>query len=386
MFLWIGRQRHIHTLGRFIMRYLFGREGQRLVQGLRMFYRLRTEVVLQSEQIGRMARRNDVRVWVDGTEAFPRIERLFRRARHSIIIQMFIWKDDSTGQRMATTLLEAADRGVRVEITKEAVGDVFEFQHDFLGTQKSDLPLWKRFWSHPNIDVTYAKHNDHTKVYVIDDHILILAGMNIADEYRYDWHDYLVELHGSHFVRCYLTREPMKQTEGQARIVMNTDTQKDIRNEVMRLLRSAEHSIVVEHCYFSDPEVISLLIRRSHEGIRIIVIVPERQGLHYHANLQSVARLLSEGNTSSMQVLLFPGIVHGKILLIDRDMAFLGSANFMRSSLDDMGEVNVLIQGASRAPLQKLRETLRQDILRSRPMAAAPYLWWTTKVLAWMGL
>lgn len=386
MSLWFWKQRHVRTIIRFLMRYLFGREGQRLVQGLRLFYRVRIEVVLQSEHMGRMTQRANVRVWVDGVEAFPRLERLLRRARHSIIIQMFIWKDDSTGQRMASVLLEAADRGVHVHITKEVVGDVFEFQQDFLGTQKSVLPLWKRFWSHPNVHVTYAKHNDHTKVYVIDDHILALAGMNIADEYRYDWHDYMVELRGSDFVRAYLTREPMLRDRGGARLVMNSDAQKDIRPMIIRLLNDAQQSIVVEHCYLSDPEVVSALVRRSLDNVRVIVIVPERPDLHYHSNLQSIARLVSEGNRSSMQVLLFPGVVHGKIILIDRETAFVGSANLMRSSLDEMGEVNVLIRGASTMSMQKLRETLRNDVLRSRPISDVPYIWWTTRVLAWMGL
>jgi cardiolipin synthase len=373
-------------LVRFSLRYVFGREGRRLVKGLRLFYRVRLEMVLQSEHVGRIATRTDIKLWVDGEEAFPRLERLLRKARHSVVIQMFIWRDDHTGRRMAAVLTEIADRGVRVDITKEAIGDLFEARTDFYGSRTSGHPVWERFWNHPRITVTYEKHNDHTKAYVIDGDVLVLTGMNIGDEYRYHWHDYMVELRGSRFVREYLTKEPFPHAEAPVRLVMNSDARKDIRPAVMGLLAGARQSIIAEQCYLSDAAVVDALVARSHEGIRIVVIVPKRPGLHYNANLQSLARLVAEGDRRSMQVLLYPGIVHGKILLVDRDTAFIGSANLMRSSLDEMGEVNVIIERGWGKVLRKLRDTLRDDALRSRPLADVPYLWWTTKVLAWMGL
>jgi cardiolipin synthase len=170
-------RRLARALVRFSLRYVFGREGRRLVKGLRLFYRVRLEMVLQSEHVGRIATRTDIKLWVDGEEAFPRLERLLRKARHSVVIQMFIWRDDHTGRRMAAVLTEIADRGVRVDITKEAIGDLFEARTDFYGSRTSGHPVWERFWNHPRITVTYEKHNDHTKAYVIDGDVLVLTGM-----------------------------------------------------------------------------------------------------------------------------------------------------------------------------------------------------------------
>ncbi|TSC79029.1 MAG: cardiolipin synthase [Candidatus Peregrinibacteria bacterium Gr01-1014_25] len=371
---------------RVVRRLLLGREGQRLVRGLRLFYRLRTEVVLQSEQVGRLAKRTAVRVWIDGTEAFARIERLLRSARHTIIIQMFIWRDDATGQRIAALLLEAADRGVRVSIAKEAVGDVFEFERDFLGTSMNPDGVWKRFWSHPNIDVTHAKHNDHAKVYIIDDHTLLLSGMNITDACRYEWHDYLVELRGSGFVRQYLTGEVPVAGNGQVQLVMNGGTAHGIRSALMRFLEGASSTIVVEHAYLSDQRVIDLLVCKSREGVRVTVVLPEHPNLHANANLLSVARLLSEGARGFLHVVLYPRMVHGKLILVDRTRAFLGSANLITSSIDEMGEVNVLIDSPFSRAIATIRDTLREDIQASRPLTMAPSLWWLGRMLAKMGM
>lgn len=375
----------LRTFLRGILRYLFGKRGQRRVYGLRLYFRVRMLVLTRSlSPIGKLTSSNEVRLWVDGREAFPRLERLIRTARHSIIVQMFIWKNDVLGRRIAWRLVAAADRGVQVDITKEATGDIFEVWGDFLGTQKSEEPVWKRFWNHPRIKVTYGANRDHAKVYVFDDQILLLTGMNIADEYTSAWHDYMVELRGNAFVEQYLARK-LPQADADVRMVMNTEDDKQIRPAVIDLLRSAREAAIVEHCYLSDPEVIETLIALSHRGVRVTVIIPERPDLHHHANMMAVGRLVTEANSSFLSVLVYPGMFHGKIILVDYAAALLGSANLMKSSLDDMGEVNVLIRGEQRA-LRKLLETLRTDTLKSRSLSSPPHFLWISRWLAWLGL
>lgn len=346
---------------------------------------MRMRVVLHSARpIGKLARGEEARLWVDGWEGFPRLEKLIRRANHSIVIQMFIWKDDDTGRRMRSALLDAAERGVKIDIMKEAVGDFFEMAGDFIGTQQSDDMLWRKFWAHPNIRVTYGTHGDHAKVYIFDNEIFVLTGMNIADEYRYDWHDYMVELRGNRFVERYLTRSAM-DPELPVQVVMNTEEMKEIRPVVMDLLRGAKESLIIEHCYTSDPEVIDEIIAASKREVSVTVIFPQRPDFHHHANLQSVGRLIAEGDSANMRVLLYPRMAHAKIILADHETAFLGSANLMTSSLDHMGEVNVLLHGKHRA-IWKLQETLRQDILRSRSLSSPPPFLWVSRWLAWIGL
>ena len=369
-----------------VQQYVFGKRGQRRVHGWRFLYRLRMEVMLRSPRpIRGISGFSPAKLWVD-REAFPRILKLLRRARHSVLVQMFIWKDDAIGRGVATALLEAADAGVTVDIFKEAVGDIFELHRDFLGTRHDTDALWKRFWSHPKIRITYETRNDHTKVFIIDDRILLLTGMNIADEYNEDWHDYLVELRGHRFVEQYLTAEAVGRTTADARLVMNSDKRRDIRPVVMELIGSAERSIVLEQSYVSDPAVLDALIRRSKDGVRVVLILPGRTDFHHYANMQSVARLLTEGDRRHISVFLYPRMVHGKIILVDRERAFLGSANLMTSSLDEMGEVNVLLGGSTQGAIRKLREVLRQDILMSTPISRAPRFRWLWKWLTWLQL
>ncbi len=368
------------------LRYLFGKRGERLVHGLRLFYRLRLMVILRAGgPIGKLTRGNEVRVWVDGEAAFRRLERLIGRAKHTIVIQMFIWKNDTVGRQMAGVLLRAAERGVQVDITKDSMGDFFEYTGDFLGTRKSVDPVWHAFWHHQNIRITYEANSDHAKVYVIDDQILLLTGMNIADEYRYRWHDYMVELRGSQYVNQFLTSAMLVSHEQGVALIMNTDRQKEIRPVLMELLSNARESVVVEHCYISDSDVINELVALSKRAVRVTVIAPKTSDFNYHANMGSIGRLIGEGDSAYLRVLFYPEEFHAKIILVDHKIAFLGSANLMKLSLDESGEVNVLIRGRSRA-LRHLREILRQDILRCQPINTMPGFSFLSKWLSWLGL
>ncbi len=154
----------------------------------------------------------------------------------------------------------------------------------------------------------------------------------------------------------------------------------------MGLLDSAEESIVVEHCYLSDPQVVDLLIQKSKEGVGVTVIVPEKPNHSQNSNLLSVLKLTTEGHPQNMEVFFYPGMFHAKILLIDRDTAFLGSANLIPTSLDTVGEVNVLLRGSLQRAVVKLRDTLRGDILKSRPLMSPPYFSWLNRILAWLRL
>jgi phosphatidylserine/phosphatidylglycerophosphate/cardiolipin synthase-like enzyme len=166
---------------------------------------------------------------------------------------------------------------------------------------------------------------------------------------------------------------------------LNTDDVKEIRPMVMKLLHEAKESLIIEHCYVSDQEVTDVIIAASLRGVSVTVILPQRPDFHHHANMQSVGRMLAEGDSKFLRVLLFPGMIHGKIILADHGTAFLGSANLMKTSLDEMGEVNVLIRGKYRA-VWKLQETLREDTLRSRSISSPPSFLWFSRWLAWMGL
>lgn len=359
----------------------------RWFQSLRVFYRLRMLVLLRMQQrIGKIVRRKEAQLHVDGEEAFRRIDECLRGARHTIIIRMFIWLDDPTGRAVAQRLVEAADRGVHVHVTKDITGDLFELDRDFLTTKSDNKGVWQRFWNHSNIQVETAAERNHGKVYIIDGETMLLGGMNISDEYRYEWHDFLIELRGARFVEEYLSEAPRKGKGEGIRLVMNTLHHSAVRETLTELLQGAKREIILEQAYLSDHGIVDLLVRRSQDGIQVRIILPLKTNVHHSANIVAMATLMAKGSDETLQIFRYPEMLHGKLILVDRSTAFIGSANMMTSSLDAMGEVNVLITGRNHSVVRRVREVVRGDLIRSTPLQGIPQLKWLTRVLAYLGL
>jgi cardiolipin synthase len=354
---------------------------------MRVFYGLRMMLLTHAPSgLGSVARRREAWFYVDGERAFERLDQLLRSARHTIAVHMFIWVDDATGRQVAERLVEAADRGVRVHVTKDTGGDLFELDRDFYTTRSESNGIWKRFWNHPHITVDIAADDNHAKVFMIDDETLLLGGMNIADAYRYHWHDFLVELRGRRFIDAYLSGHSLPSFDDRICLVMNGPHGRHIRPVLTELLQGAVKELILEHAYISDPEILDILSAASHKGVNVRIVLPAKSDVYHHANAVSIAGLLASGNPGHIQIFRYPGMLHGKLVLADRERAFIGSANLMTASLDAMGEVNVLLSGRHTRVMRSIRETIREDLLISSPVLSPPRLRWLTRILASVGL
>ena len=156
---------------------------------------------------------NAITLLVDGRQAFPEILRCIEHAKHSVEINMFIWRDDRIGNRVAQAVLTAANNGAKVHISVDRYGVVLEkceearrsFFHkkqtpaelakvrllellypETCGTGMDDdecSALYQRLISHPNIRISADVFKaDHSKFYIIDDEILFVGGINIEDK------------------------------------------------------------------------------------------------------------------------------------------------------------------------------------------------------------
>jgi len=128
---------------------------------------------------------------------------LIDEARHSLDIQYYLWYADDSGDLLLKRCLDAAKRGVRVRLIADGL--------ILVGEGKTIAAID----THPNIDVrifnpfeqqranrslkTYQtlerfNYRMHNKLIVADNHITILGGRNLGDEYfgfnqTYNFHD-----------------------------------------------------------------------------------------------------------------------------------------------------------------------------------------------------
>lgn len=376
-------RRSLSALFRSARVYLFLRKQSAKLRKSRAFVKMRIlQVLARSDRDMATGGRSRVKLFAGGKDAFARLEHRIRRAKTSIFIDMFIWEDDETGRRIARLLIAAADRGVKVEISKDAVGDAFELGNDFLGTRHSRAAPWDEFWSHPSISVTHGEEHDHSKVFVFDGKILLVTGLNISDRYLHG-HDYLVEIRGPRFVREYFTG--VCAEDRNIRLVMNTAESQRARREVVSLLESAKRLIIVEHIFLSDPQVMEILSRKSKSGVTVALILPAKNDLHHFSNIDAVDEILSTGDPERILVYLRRDYTHAKAILVDRTRALVGSINLIESSLDRMGEMSVLVRRRPRFVLS-LRLAMEHSMLHADLRRTRPRLTFFQRLLARLGM
>ncbi|WP_148716993.1 phospholipase D family protein [Chitinolyticbacter meiyuanensis] len=112
-------------------------------------------------------------------------------AEKTLDLQYYIWHNDVTGRLVTAKVLEAADRGVKVRVLLDDVGS------------KPDDDTLLALSGHPNIEVrlfnpvsqrwlrtlgmvlefSRVNRRMHNKSFTADDHVTIVGGRNIGDEY-----------------------------------------------------------------------------------------------------------------------------------------------------------------------------------------------------------
>ncbi|MBR2173462.1 phosphatidylserine/phosphatidylglycerophosphate/cardiolipin synthase family protein [Sphingopyxis sp.] len=115
----------------------------------------------------------------DGGERLTRLLDLINGAAHSIDIIMYIFESDAAGVRIVDALLVAARRGVRVRAVIDSFGsgDTPDGLFAPLREAGGSVTFFSRRWRS-----TYLIRN-HQKMILIDDHVAVTGGFNIANDY-----------------------------------------------------------------------------------------------------------------------------------------------------------------------------------------------------------
>ena len=321
---------------------------------------------------------------VNGEKAFPEIIRCIENAATSVEINMFIWRDDSIGNRMAEAVLRAADNGAQVYISVDRYGVVLEkceetkrsFFHKTLSLSEKakvlalewmypengrpekvkdeETAIYKQIMAHPNIRISADEFKaDHSKYYIIDDEILFVGGINIEDkENGRDisgrvYGDYMVKLCGREWVEMFRTklRTGENMTED---VFFGINLKKPVRRFEMEqlyldMIAGAKKELHITMAYFSPlKKFVDAIIAAHHRGVRVTVIIPEKANFQNDSNRRAVSRLLKASN-GEIKVYLSPKMLHTKMMMNDGCIS-LGSTNITKKAFSQLNELNLFVR------------------------------------------
>lgn len=355
----------------------------------------------------KLAMVRDLTLLVDGREAFPEIIDCIDRAAESIHINMFIWRDDSIGNRVARAVLKAAERGVRVFLSVDRYGLVLEkseeskksFFHKTLTlTERAKIrtlellypmpgaprraedertELYRAIMAHPNITVSADVFKaDHSKYYIIDGKTLILGGINIEDKENGQdlqgrvYQDYMVKLEGRAYVDAL-----------RAKLGQGTDLSSDwsfgvncresrprrfeVEGRYLDMIRTAEEELHITMAYFSPLSRFLQAIADAHRrGVKVTVMLPAGANYQNDSNRLTARRLL-EWTDNGICLYLSPKMLHTKLIVTEKQIS-LGSANITKKAFRQLSELNLFLKNTDGPLTRRLFASMEENYAAAR--------------------
>ena len=363
------------------------RQNKRITRIRRLLERARTPFVPV------IYRHNKVELYPDGSTFFNALLESLRTAEKFILLEYYIFRDDSTGRGIAVELIEAIQRGVRVFLVYDYIGCVdtpssfFRFlAQEGVNQVAFNVPSIQR-------GIRWFDKRDHRKMAIIDDRVAFLGGFNIGDEYsgvaegQDRFRDIGFSVDGA-VVRELISifqetwqmeagglaaipalaipgRSEIDHGDANVAIVSGGPHHRSsyIRNAFLVNIASAsEELLVVNPSFVPGPRVIRALLRAARRGIRVRLLLPARSDIRVMQIIgrSSYGTLLRGG----VEIYEFEGeILHAKVMLVDDERTIIGSANLDQRSFHRNFEINAIIDSIEFS--DQIRVVLENDLQKS---------------------
>lgn len=318
----------------------------------------------------------DTRLLVDGAATYDALLADIARAQHHVHLEYYIYTADRSGTALRDALIERARAGIAVRLLLDAVGSADMPRTFFAPLLAAGGELawfhpmrFGRFWKRPWLNM-----RSHRKIVVVDSRIAFTGGINITDaeneHVRADaYRDLHLRLEGDvvHALQLVFIED----------WVYATGT-RDFIGAIARALPEPSPGAISAQVLTSGPDSAWETIHRLHVGAihaarqRVWLATPYFvPGEAAMMALTSAAlsgldvRLLVPRNTDSRLVTFAarsyfdellaagvkvyeygPRLLHTKALLVDDELAIIGSANFDSRSFRLNFEVSMLFRDA----------------------------------------
>lgn len=353
---------------------------------------------------------NRVELLHDAAAIFNAMIGAIEGAREHVYFSTYIFDGGPLGQRFATALVAAAERGVDVRVLIDGVGEWYSPKRisKLLGGTRVRFARFMppRLWP-PAISVNLRNHR---KILLVDGIEAFTGGINVRDRYL-DMNE--VRIVDSHFrlsgpvlaqIETVFLRDwqfvtgdlglgarRVPQPTGAALCRVISDGPAAGLDRLTALLTgaiaSARQRVAIMTPYFVPPrELISPLQAAALAGVDVAVILPERNNLPYvhRATRHMLWELLERGVHVYYQP---PPFVHSKLFYVDDHYAQIGSANFDSRSLRLNFEMNVEVYDRDTvtglaAHFESVRARARRVTLAE--VDGRPFLTKTIDGVAWL--
>ena len=350
-------------------------------------YEKNKDMILALEAMDYSPYRNDnnVSMYSVGKLFFNELLESLKKAKKSINIEFYIFKNDDIGTKILNVLEEKAKEGVEVRLLYDSVGsrslnrNVLNKLINEGGKVGEFFPSWLKFI---NINMNFRNHR---KIVVIDNNVGFVGGFNVGDEYLGKdskfgyWRDTHIKFTGSavndlnlRFLADwrYATKEEVsleeifeanEENSNSNNVGMqivssgpNLSDKYEIKMAYLKMIQKAKKYLYIQSPYLIiDNSISDSLKLAAASGVDVKIMIPGK-GDHpfvYWANLVYAGDLIKEG----IRVFHYDknAFLHAKTVVIDDEVCSIGTANMDTRSFELNFEVSSFIYSEKIAKEQK---------------------------------
>lgn len=332
---------------------------------------------------------NHVRLLIDGDAMYEELFRQIDLAERYVLLEFYIYRDDTTGQELQKRLLAARQRGVEVYFMYDEVGCI-TLSSAYIERLSNAGCRCTGFRTQSRRKRRFLRLNfrNHRKIAIVDGRLGLVGGINVGDEYRGrdeeigPWRDSHVAIEGPS-VQCLqmvfledwywaqrsipevLEWNPTPASDGPAVLIYPSGPADQLETGALlfgQLIGGAQKRLWIATPYFAPDEfVLNSLQLAALRGVDVRVLSPIKGDsiLTKLAGRSFFPDMLNAG----IGVWLYkPGFLHQKIILAD-DTVAIGTANLDNRSMRINFEVTAVVPDAEFAGA--VERMLTRDFTRS---------------------
>ena len=333
---------------------------------------------------------NELQLLVDGQQTYAAMLEAIAQAQDYILLQSYIINSDRIGNEFRQALIAKANQGVRIGLL-----------YDKIGSRKLSRKYLKSLQQHgikvAGFGSTRKKGNrfrinfrNHRKILIVDGKIAFMGGLNIGDEYlgknpRFGaWRDTHLQLRGA-AVQClqsvflgdwYWVAREIPQVNWQVQeviefnqtaLILPTGPADRLRNcnlFWLSLIERSQTRLWIASPYFvPNTSTLNALKLAVLRGVDVRIILPNSAdhltayfcSFSYYQELEAVGIKLYRYRS---------GFMHQKVILVDRDLAGVGTVNLDNRSF--FLNFEVMTFSSDRLFISSIATMLEKDLNSSR--------------------
>jgi len=348
----------------------------------------------------RFTGRNHVELLVDGEATFDAIFAGIESATDYVLVQFFIIKEDKLGEKLKQLLLKKAKEGVRVYLLYDEIGSHKLKRRTYQDVLRAGGVKVTAF------QTTQGKSNrfqvnfrNHRKIVVVDGREAYVGGHNVGDEYLGEserfgrWRDTHVKVvgpaalstQGAFMADWYWAERELLElnweiegvsdsTQGMTVLSLPTGPVGDIESGTLFFLNAinrARHRLWITSPYFVPDEPVSYALQLAAlRGVDVRIMLPEKPD-HKTVYLAGFSYLRDMDAAGVKMYRYHDGFLHQKVMLVDDQLASVGTVNLDNRSLRLNFEISILV--IDKGFCRDLEKMLEEDFRHCRRIDGRDY-------------